>query len=462
VLAGLVALGVTACAVDGAERNVRRWGQQDDSAATDSAPPDSGPSDSAVDSGDSGTDDSGAPPEPADVPARYPADRLQSPITPYVRDLLASRLASARGRDANVFMKVGDSITVDPFALGCFADDDVGYGDRDELEATVDHFLSGEAGSATPWDRESRAAEVGETAAWAMEGSPSPVDRELSALSPAFAVLQYGTNDMQMAATYKDAIWPYAEDMLDLVDHVMDEDVIPVLVTIPPRLDDESADTWVPIYNAVVRGIAQGRQVPLVDLELGLRGIDGYGLYPDGVHLEPYSGGACRLGETGLSYGCNMRNLLVLDGLDRLRRAAIDGESFDGADGLAIEGAGTASDPVRVAELPFTDLRDTRDATDRRIDRYDGCGSSTDESGPEVVYRIEFTRQTTLRALLFDRGSVDVDLHVLGDDVDGDACLERDDAYARITLDAGVHHVVVDTYGGDANAGEYLVVLTED
>lgn len=414
--------------------------------------------------GEGDPDDSGAEPEPVEGPARYPADRLQSPITPAVRDRLAA-LAAAGGGDPAVFMKVGDSITADENALGCFAGSEVNLGDRDDLGATIDHFLAGEAGRYTPWDRESRAAEVGQTAAWAMEGDPSPLERELSALSPAFAVVQFGTNDMEMAETYKDAIWAYGEDMLDLTDELLGAGVIPLLVTIPPRLDDEGADRWVSNYNAVLRGIAQARQLPLVDLELGLRALDGYGLYSDGVHLEPYERGACRLGDNGLEYGCNVRNLLVLDGLDRLRRAALEGEALDEPES-ALAGEGTAADPFVVSGgLPFTDLRDTATDGERRIDRYEGCASEADESGRELVYRLELARETSVRVMVFDRGDVDVDLHLLGEEPTGEGCVERDDQHLRRTLGAGTWHLVVDTWvdgDGDARAGEYLLVVVED
>ncbi|MFH1462976.1 MAG: SGNH/GDSL hydrolase family protein [Pseudomonadota bacterium] len=412
---------------------------------------------------DSGRDDTGdTATEDLPFPARYPVDRLQSPVTPWVRDRLTALIAGGDGLHPDVFMKVGDSITADPNALGCFAGARVDLGDRPELQATVEHFLTGEAGGSTPWDRDSRAAEVGETAAWALDGDPSPVERELSALSPAFAVVQYGTNDMQMGTTYLSAIWSFGEAMLDLVDLLLERGVVPVLVTIPPRLDIAQADAWVPTYSAVVRGIAQGRQVPLVDLERGLRALDGYGLYGDGVHLEPSSQGACVLTAAGLACGCNTRNLLVLDGLDRVRRAALEGEVLDEA-GERLLGGGTAEDPFVVDALPFTDVRDTREEGTRGMDRYPDCGSDADESGPEVIYRLDLARRTTVRLLVFDRGDVDIDLHVLGATVDQSTCVDRDDSDLELTLEAGTWHVVLDTYVASAEerAGEYLLVMVE-
>jgi hypothetical protein len=199
-----------------------------------------------------------------------------------------------------------------------------------------------------------------------------------------------------------------------------------------------------------------------VDLEAGLRAIDGYGLSGDGVHLDAfYDGGyrACDLGPEGLEHGNNTRNLLILDALDRARRAVLEGEVLD-EPGPALEGEGTAGDPLEIT-LPFTDLRDTRDGFASDIDAYGGCDASLDESGPEVVYRFELTTRTTIRALVFDRGAVDIDLHLLGDGVSGADCLLRDDSDLETTLDPGRYHLVLDSYvsGGEERSGEYLLVL---
>lgn len=441
---------LVACAPEEPDR--RKPVRPGDTGSPDTGAPDTGDGDP------SDTDDS----DPPARPALYPDDQLQSPIPPFVRDRLVALAARGDGLEPHVFMKVGDSITEDTNALGCFAGSKVNLADRDDLQPTLDHFLAGDASGSTPFDRDSRAAEVGETADWALTGDPSPVEKEMDALDPAFALIQYGTNDMQMGTTYLSAIWNFGDTMLQLLDFVADEGVVPVLVTIPPRLDIEEAGDWVPTYNAVIRGLAQGRQVPLVDLELGLRSIDGYGLSSDGVHLDAYDSGACKLSEQGLQYGNNLRNLLLLDALDRVRRAVLQGEALDDA-GEALEGAGTPADPFVVEAFPFTDLRDTRDATTTAIDVYDGCGSEADESGPEYVYRLDLEKRTTVRALVFDQGDVDVDLHLLGDTVDGAACIDRDDADLEMTLDAGTWHFVLDSYvkDGDVRAGEFLFVVVK-
>ncbi len=411
----------------------------------------------------SDTEDTGAPLD--GHPASYDPNALHSPITPWVRDTLQELSARGSALDERVFMKVGDSISESTNALNCFAGDEVDLGDRQDLETSWRWFLEGDADGTTPYDRNSDAVLGGMSSSWAIGGDPSPLLEEYQALTPSFAVVQFGTNDMHMGTTFLSAIFGFGSNMLDLVDELSSRGVVPALLTIPPRGDNGEADDWVPTYNSVIRGIAQGRQIPLVNLELALRDIDGWGLTGDGVHLNAlydYGYLACQLTEEGLAYGNNTRNLLILDGLDRMRRAVLEGEALDGT-GEAQQGVGSVQEPLTIASLPFTDLRDTREDISDAIDVYDGCGASQDESGPEVVYSFELARRTTIRALVFDRGEVDIDLHLLGETAAGAACIERDDTDIETTLDPGTYHVVLDSYvsSGDVRSGEYLFVMVE-
>jgi hypothetical protein len=66
--------------------------------------------------------------------------------------------------------------------------------------------------------------------------------------------------------------------MLDIVDAMLAAGAIPVMSTIPPRDDSAAADARVPLFNAIVRGIAQGRGVPLVDFHRALVPLTEHGL----------------------------------------------------------------------------------------------------------------------------------------------------------------------------------------
>ena len=67
-----------------------------------------------------------------------------------------------------------------------------------------------------------------------------------------------------------------------------------------------------------------------------------------------------------------------------------------------------------------------------------------------------------MRALVFDRGDVDVDVHHLSGQPEVAACADRDHQELTLELDAGTHFFVLDTFvssGGEARAGEYVFVL---
>lgn len=408
---------------------------------------------------DAGPADAEPPPE---GPARYVGGRLHSPLTPWVRDRLLEYRARDNRQD-DVFAKIGDSLTVSNAFLDCFAGPNVDLAGRVALQSTIDHFLGGDAGGTDPFSRESVAATVGWSAISALRGSPSPIDQELAAVDPRFAVVMFGTNDIQ-----RDNITAYADEMFDVVDLLLSQGVIPLLSSIPPRGDSAAADAKVPVYNAVVRGIAEGRQVPFVDLELALRALPGYGLAGDRLHGSTYQADGrylpCVFTQAGLQHGYNWRNLLTIEALNRVVGTLLDGGEAPDPPEAGPMGTGTPVDPILIDSLPFTHVADTREALSDVIDRYPGCNAPQDESGPEIVYRLDLDQATTVRALVFDRGGIDIDIHLLGEP-DPATCLDRDHNGFEASLEAGTWYFVLDTFvaaDGTAAAGEYLWVLVAD
>ena len=399
-------------------------------------------------------------PDAALHPARYPENRTHSPITPAVAARLKAIAKAGPSLKPRVFAKVGDSITVSKSFLHCYGAAGSNLGSHGSLAGTVNHFNLALSGGTNSFNRTSLAATVG-WSAWApIKGSPSALDKELAAISPRLAVVMYGTNDIQAKS-----ILSYADNMLDLVDRLLKAGVVPLLSTIPPRLDATWADLEVPRYNAVVRGIAQGRQVPLMDLHRELNKLPGKGMAGDGIHLNALwtagGQGACDLGASGLLKGYNTRNLLTLQALDRARAVLVDNKPAPDPAGPKLKGAGTIPDPLTIDALPFMDLRDTSKSASKKINVYPGCNSTADESGPEVIYQLKLSKAATLRAMVFDRGTVDVDVHLLGSTISGAACLQRGHHEVSAALKAGTYHLSLDSFtkSGKAMAGEYLLVV---
>ena len=404
--------------------------------------------------------------EPAPVwpgPALYPPNRTLSPITATVVDGL--RTIADRGPELadDVFMKVGASATVSAHFLHCFGGDPgrIELDGRDHLQDTIDHFQGGEADGTDPFRRESNAAVVGRSAGWAITGNPSPMDRELAALSPRFAIVMYGTNDIQLRN-----IDDYAENMANLADSLIARGTIPVMTSIMPRDDDDEADARVPLYNAVVRGLAQARQVPFIDYHRELLPLTDHGISGDGIHPTVYrangSARACDFTRSGLSAGYNIRNLLTIETLDRVRRG-LDGLAPDAA-APALRGVGSPDDPfvVDVEALPFTDTRTTLDGPFRRLARYAGCAADQDESGPEFIYRLDVDAAIAVRAMVFDRGDIDIDVHLLDATASEAGCIDRDHRTIDASLEDGTYYFALDTFvsrDGTEHVGEYLFVI---
>jgi hypothetical protein len=386
-----------------------------------------------------------------DGPARYHTDR-HSPLTADVAARLQA-LRAAHGELADdVFAKIGASNTVNTGFLTCFDGGSVDLGAHGALDDTRAFFAGGDAAGTSPYDRVSAAATVGWSAFHPLRAGDdgrAPVDVEVDALAPAYAVVMFGTNDIQQRN-----ITRYADDLFALTDRLLARGVIPLLSSVPPRDDDAAADVEVPRYALVARMVAERQQIPFMDLNQALRPLAGHGLGGDGIHMNVDPRGGCRFDDGGLGFGFNQRNLLTLTALDRVR-AAVDAGAVDDAVLPPRSGAWTQADPMRVDVLPFVAFGDTATSTSSLTDSY-ACAPGADESGPEQFMAWRADAASRLHVLVFDQGDVDVDVHV----VVAGACVDRDDKEVVVDVDAGADvSVVFDTYGGAAQAGAYQVIV---
>ncbi len=402
-----------------------------------------------------------APPDAADPPPRYPADRTLSPITPSVaRNLEAIVLRGDTLKD-DVFAKVGDSITVATQFLHCFGTASVDLGGRAELQDTLEHFKMGMAGATTPYQRVSKAATVGWSADAVIAGeSPVALDREIMDLAPRYAVVMFGSNDAAARSLFN-----FGPTLIDIVDRLAAQGVVPLMSTVPPNTQNADVGARIPRFNAVIRAIAQARQLPLMDYGREMALLPMSGLGGDGLHPNAFSGGACQLTAEGLQFGYNLRNLLVLQTLDRARGAVEGDAPPDPPAALpAVRGDGTYAVPFEINSFPWSDLRDSSLSTTDVLDRYPGCNAMQNESGPEVVYRLVLTGPTRVRAMVLDAADVDMDLHLLSGTT-GESCVSRHDQEIVATLAAGTHYFVLDTFvpvSGQDRSGEYLFVVIEE
>jgi hypothetical protein len=352
---------------------------------------------------------------------------------------------------------VGDSITVSRSFLVCFTSGArVDLDGRDALQETIDFFAGGDAAGTDPFDRESLAAGVGWTAGRVLMGDPSPLAQETAALRPRFAIVMYGGNDVGFVDDDS-----YTRNLAEIIDRLTAAGTIAILSSAPPRDDDVMVDMRVPLFNGLVRAVAQSRRAPFVDYWRDLLPLPDHGLGSDGIHPRASPLGACVLTAEGLQGGSNVRNLVTLEAFDRARRVVVDGEEELDASAPRLRGAGTNADPFVIGALPFAASADTRTGGERMIARYDGC-SMADESGPELRWRLHLDAPARVSAVAASGAGADIDLHVVPAGGAGADCIARDNRAVTVDLAAGDWDLVTDTFtsAGVEQAGEvFLVVL---
>ena len=278
-------------------------------------------------------EDTGLPPEdvpgPVDVP---PVDVQPGEIPaaiaaalPAFDEATAARVralrsaGAARGNRAAVFAKIGDSITEAGSFLGDIGNGWFNLGGYQWLRGTISYFSATPLSGFNSFDRPSACAMGGWVSAQALQGDPdSALRRELNATRPAYAIIMYGTNDVDRGGV--DALRPNLERIAQIVE---DFGTVPVLSTIPDRLDNTVSAAGVAPINDAIRTLASTRHLPLIDYWRALEPLPRRGVSEDGIHPSVYlNRGNPEAGDftdAGLMFGYNVRNLTAILMLERLR-----------------------------------------------------------------------------------------------------------------------------------------------
>ena len=242
-----------------------------------------------------------------------------SGISDRARQIYLSGLAS--GNQANVFSKVGDSITVAPtfllpFGYGQFNLRNYGY-----LSDVVDHYVSGWARNGNSFNNSSLAAKGGWSSFSVL--SPSLADHsvcragepplwcEYRLSRPSVALIMFGTNDVM--DTSSDA---YRANLQRIVGDTINFGIVPVLSTIP-AFHRTGYDGRVAELNGIIADVAHQNDIPLWDYWGAMESLPNEGLGPDGIH--PSAAPNCAdLTPDNLQFGYTVRNLTALQALDAL------------------------------------------------------------------------------------------------------------------------------------------------
>ncbi len=253
----------------------------------------------------------------------------------------------AKGNRSNVFAKIGDSITESGSFLQDIGCGEVTLAGHAELSPTID-FFRGRAlpsGYASTWCGKANSftrASASATAGWdtraplaktTLRRCPPPNNRpmrcEYHLLKPAFALIMYGTNDLERVSANV-----FKPRLKRIVDQTAKAGIVPVLSTIPPRRDSSKMNARVASFNQAIVSLAAESEIPLWNYwrvmsgpSMVNQGLDS----EDGVHPNVYGGCHEPLGcastifsAEGLRYGYNQRNFTALQVLAELKRAVID------------------------------------------------------------------------------------------------------------------------------------------
>lgn len=411
----------------------------------------------------------------ADVqaPTRYPGNRILSPITAYsVAQMKA--IAAKKSRKDMHFAKIGDS----HFAKGssfmyCFSNGkSQNLGGADFLKNVIQAFQSDGTDS---FARNSVSAVIGWRVNDAVTGK---LTEELNVMNPRFAFIDYGSNDMgwygyarpenSSSSGYFYTLEGYYRAYRKALDQMIPVGVIPIIIgtgiQIVSKYNGQSLGYFnpryfVPIFDAVDRGLAELYQIPYVNLAL-LQSQEplksnNFGLSSDNLHHSAYGGG-CDFTSKGMQYGHNARNRNAIEQLDRAWECVVNGDKAPDKV-VPFEGKGTKASPYIISELPWTHAGDTSKGSNQ-FSSYQ-C-ASTSEAGPEIIYKYEIKSAKKVRAFAVSAAGVDVDIHIKKS-LDDNKCMTRGDKWIEANLAAGTYFFVVDTFKDSSNAGEYLFGIVE-
>lgn len=262
-------------------------------------------------------------------PASQPTEAITN-ITAEARRIFDRGLGL--GNRANVFSKVGDSITVATWAFYPIGWGQQQLGSYGYLQSAIDYFSAeiirdgnnSFSNITLSADNQWTSNDILNPALGNPEicsANETPLDCEYRITRPAISLILIGTNDVGVmdGATYR-------RNLEAILDKTIGRSILPVLSTLPQR---RGYETEVEEFNAIIRQTAQQYQIPIWELHDLLAPQPNNGLDPDGVHpsfppdtLGQWEAAANFIGDK-LNYGYNMRNLSAIQALDALWRQVI-------------------------------------------------------------------------------------------------------------------------------------------
>jgi hypothetical protein len=264
---------------------------------------------------------------------RLVTDPMQPTTVPLITNLTDhNRQIFLRGQQlgnrANVFSKVGDSLTVATYVLY-----PIGWGaynlhTHTSLQPVIDYFSAPVAETENSFSHISLAAENGWTTQSVLDPTranpqvcqryETPLLCEYRVMRPTIALILLGTNDVsQLPAEV------FRGNLRRIIEISINRGVIPVISTLPDRA---SYSDQIRVFNGHIRELAREFGTPLWDYGAFMATLTNGGLAADGVHPSWPPGdyaAAADFSPENLQYGYTLRNLTALQVLDDLWRQVI-------------------------------------------------------------------------------------------------------------------------------------------
>ena len=258
----------------------------------------------------------GAPPAPSGVVSGITGTARQI----YVR-------GQSLGNRANVFSKVGDSITATPYMFGPIGWNDYNLAEHSYLQPVIQYFQNANARDGNSFVNGSFAAQPGWSTPVVLDAEYAdkavclpdeiPLVCEYRIVKPSIALIMLGTNDIDYMPG---DLFRY--HLQRIVEISIEMGVIPVLSTIPERVNYDVRG-----FNAIIIETAWAYDVPVWDLWTALLPLPNYGRADDGIHLSAPPPGnyglAADFRPEHMAYGYVVRNFTALQVLDAVWRQVI-------------------------------------------------------------------------------------------------------------------------------------------
>jgi hypothetical protein len=269
--------------------------------------------------------------EPRDVPA---ADFRTLPILPTADPAVLDNaraittLGHQLGRRPDVFMKFGDSNTLDPQYLYPFGDPAVVAGVAASHPELLDGLLTFQSPVVPGENSFTRTGTV-------RFGGYLPlllpqVPGEIATTNASLALVMIGTNDLGIYGN-PSVFRPHLEL---LVQTLTSQGVLPVLSTVPP--DHAFGGVLQPVvlaFNQVIADVAEKYRLPLWNAWAALAALPNQGILEDqyALHLNHSPNGGGSLTPVDLAFGQNVRNLEALQILTWYRQLVLAAPTPDPA-----------------------------------------------------------------------------------------------------------------------------------